>query len=191
MPQLHADLVGLAIATGICLVAAITDYRTGKIRNWLTFPPLVAAPIAHGFMGGLEAALASLLGIVGCGLVPFLLFKAKIPTQGAKPGQELHAGGGGDVKLLAAVGGIVGLQIGLEVGIATLFAVGIYGIGKLAVEGKLVQTFKNVGIILTNPFLHKAKRRTIKRETLSRIRIGPAFLAGCIAVIVHRYVLVA
>jgi len=186
MPQLNADLVGLAIATGICLVAAITDYRTGKIRNWLTLPPLVAAPIAHLAMGGPEAALASLLGIVGCGLVPFLLFKARIPTKG----QELHAGGGGDVKLLAAVGGIVGLKAGLEVGIATLFAVGIYGIGKLAAEGKLGQTFKNVGIIVTNPFLPKARRRSIKRETLSRIRIGPAFFVGCVAVIVHRHVLV-
>ncbi len=185
MPQLRPDLVGLAIATSICLVAAITDYRTGKIRNWLTFPPLIAAPIAHGLLGGVEAALASILGIVGCGLVPFLLFKARIPT----PGQELRAGGGGDVKLLAAVGGIVGLKIGLEVGIATLFAVGIFGIGKLAIEGKLLQTFKNVGIILTNPFLPKARKRKIKRESLSRIRIGPAFLVGCIAVIVHRHVI--
>ena len=187
MGSADASLVGLVISTVLCSVAAITDYRTGKIRNWLTLPPLVAAPIAYLAIGGMEAALASMLGIFGCGLVPFLLFKARIPTKG----QEIYAGGGGDVKLLAAVGGIVGLQIGLEVGIATLFAVGFFGIGKLALEGKLLQTFKNVGIILTNPFLPKARRRSIKRESLSRIRIGPAFLVGCVAVIVYRYVLVA
>ena len=181
--QLAADLVGLAIVTSLCLVAAITDYRTGKIFNWLTLPPLVVAPIAHSLLGGMQAAVASILGILGCGLVPFLLFKARIPTEG----QELHAGGGGDVKLLAAIGGIVGLKAGLEIGIATLFATGIYGLGKLAVEGKLLQTFKNVFIILTNPFLPKKRKRTIKRESLSRIRIGPAFLAGSVAVLLYRH----
>ena len=79
---------------GLALVAAVTDWRRGEIPNWLTLPPLVLAPAAFALFVSPGAALVSIAGIFICGLVPYLLFRQ-------------DAIGGGDVKMVAAIGGLL------------------------------------------------------------------------------------
>src|SRR5687767_10166147 len=95
------DAIPYAVAVGLAAAAAITDWRTGRIPNWLTLPPLVAAPVAYVAAAGLDGLLPSLLGMLVCGAPPYILFR-----RGAM--------GGGDVKLLAAVGAVAGISVGLE-----------------------------------------------------------------------------
>ena len=84
-------LLGSCVA--ITAMAAVTDYRTGRIPNWLTLPPLVVGPLLHFVSGGPTGLLGALVAIAVCGLVPYLMFRC-------------GAIGGGDVKLFAAMGAL-------------------------------------------------------------------------------------
>lgn len=156
---LHAAVLLLAV------VAAVTDVRKGEIPNWLTFPALLAAPIAHGWAGGLGGLLNSLIGMLVCSLVPLAVF---------------YRGGmaGGDVKLFAAIGAVGGLYLGLEAQFLSLVVASIYAIGQLSWNGKLATTLGNSLFLGLNPVLPRKWRRTIAPELMHRIRLGAAILCG-------------
>ncbi|MCA9607099.1 MAG: prepilin peptidase [Myxococcales bacterium] len=151
----------------LCLVgvAAATDVHKGIIPNWLTLPPLLLAPIAHGMVGGVRGVLDSVIGILVCSLVPLLVF---------------YRGGmaGGDVKLFAALGAIGGLYLGLEAQFLSLVAASIYAIGQLAWNGRLLNSLGNSVFIGLNPVLPRRFRKTIAPELMHRIRLGAAVLLG-------------
>src|SRR5262245_61584473 len=99
----------LAFAVAVAAIAAWFDWRTGHIPNWLTLGPLGGAIVAHFVLAAasgrssfaLEAAGFSVLGALTCALVPVLLFR-------------VGAMGGGDVKLLAAIGAMCRPLVGVE-----------------------------------------------------------------------------
>lgn len=167
------DLVGLLIAVTLTLVAAISDLRTGKIYNWLTFPVLLAAPPAHLLWGGWSAGLLSLAGLLACGLVFYVLFRL--------------GGGGGDVKLAAAVGALVGPQRGLEMIVASLVAAALFALTRAAIDGKLWRILGNVVALVVNPVLPRSRRRPLHRQQLTPIRMGPAFFVGALAALLHAH----
>jgi len=109
-------MIGLLGATA---VAAVTDARTGLIPNWLTLPSLLGALLIHGLIGGPGALGWATLSGFSCGLVPLVLFRA-------------GAIGGGDVKLFAVLGALVGVHSGLEVQMTS------YGIAIASVLDSLV-----------------------------------------------------
>ncbi|MCB9666538.1 MAG: prepilin peptidase [Myxococcales bacterium] len=152
----------------VCAVAAFTDWRTGQIPNWLTLPPLVIAPIYFGLTEGAWGLARSLLGILICSLVPLFLFWRQ-------------AMGGGDVKLLAAIGAMSGYMLGLEI---QLFACGLaafYALLCLCWEGKLLRTLRNIACIAANTVLPRSKRTVINPELMTSVRFGGAIF--CAAVI--------
>lgn len=96
-----------AIAFGllcvVLIIAAVTDMRTGKIFNWLTYPAMLAglalwtcAGLLHlpnapvDALAGLSESFLALLA----GLIPFMIIFA------------IGGLGGGDAKLMAAIGAI-------------------------------------------------------------------------------------
>ena len=159
------DLVGLGAVTALCAVAAVTDGRRGVIPNWLTLPPLVIGPLGYLLFEDWQAALSSIVGIFICGLIPYLLFR-------------LGSMGGGDVKLMAAVGAFVGVSQGLQIGFYSLIAAALYALGRLAYERKLLQTFMNSFFIVANLVLPAKWKRTIVPTSMSHVRLGAAFLTG-------------
>ncbi|QQR91304.1 MAG: prepilin peptidase [Myxococcales bacterium] len=90
---------GLALV--VALVAAAYDWKTGRIPNWLTFLVLLAALCFYGFGVSLTAAAFSFIAACVCALIPVLFF-------------FMNAMGGGDVKLFAALGALLGIGLGLE-----------------------------------------------------------------------------
>ena len=155
-------------------VAAFTDVRGGIIPNWLTLPPLVIAPIAHGLVGGVRGVLASVLGMLVCSLVPLLVF---------------YRGGmaGGDVKLFAALGAVGGIYLGLEAQFLSLVAASIYALGQLAWNGRLLTSLGNSLYIGLNPVLPRRLRKTIAPELMHRIRLGAAVLLGSAIAIFEKH----
>lgn len=86
-----------ALLTALLLSAAVYDYRFYKIPNFISLAGWIAGPIIFTFFFGFEGLWQSLLGLllVLALTVPFYAFKWM---------------GAGDIKLMGAVGAMVGLQ---------------------------------------------------------------------------------
>ena len=174
-----AFLVVAMVVTGF---AAVTDWRTGHIPNWLTLGALAIAPFAHivyGVQHGLHGADAflegcfSLVGAAVTGIVPIILYRQ-------------DAIGGGDVKLLLALGAVLKWQLGFEAELYAFFAAGILAPARLAYEGKLFATIRNTLVVASNPFLPKAKQRKLDPAALTWFRFGPSiFLGSVLTAIMH------
>ena len=170
-------MIGFLVAAVIvAALSAYADWRTGHIPNWITLGALVLAPIAHTARAatrgiGAQAALVeggfSILGVVVCSLIPLFLYRQ-------------NALGGGDVKLFAALGGILQPVVGFEAMSYGFFAAALIAPARLAYEGKLLNTLRNVVSLAVNPFLPKAKRREIVPEAMSWFRMGPAIFLGVV-----------
>jgi prepilin peptidase CpaA len=97
------------------VVLAFIDVCKYKIYNVSIYPLLVAGLIYHAMAGGATSLVNSLLGtLVGFGILfPFYI---------------LGGMGGGDVKLMAAVGAWLGFPLTFVVFLASSLAAGIYAL---------------------------------------------------------------
>lgn len=83
-------------------LAAVWDFRQRRIPNWLTLSAIPLGVFWNTWAGGLAGLQSSLAGFaVGFGLL-FILF-------------AIGGGGGGDVKLMGALGAWVGMQTTITV----------------------------------------------------------------------------
>ena len=100
---------------GILIIAAIIDLYLRKIPNFLTFPTIIIAllyhSIYHGFSGLLYSVSGLLVGITSLGIL--YMFGAM---------------GAGDVKLMGAVGAVLGPKNVLNAFIFTGIIGGMYAI---------------------------------------------------------------
>jgi prepilin peptidase CpaA len=164
-------LVGLAV----CALAAVIDVWRGTIPNALTYPVLVASPLLHfGLAWGqrhsvtaaLAAAALSLAGLALCSVVPlFMWWKRAI--------------GGGDVKLFAAIGALLGPSVGFEAELYVFVLAALIAPAKLAYDGSLWRSLRNVGSLLLNVVRKKQARTSVEPALASWFRLGPCFALGC------------
>src|SRR5688572_14968915 len=90
-------------------IAAVADYRTGRIPNWLTLGGILLGVVGHVAYGwivvnratGLSNGAFAVAGLLFCSLAPGLLYW--------KGGM-----GGGDLKLFAAIGALLHPLLGIE-----------------------------------------------------------------------------
>lgn len=158
-------MIALALGAG----AAVTDARTGHIPNALTLPVLVIAPLAHLVLAGPRMAAVSVVGALLCGAVPYVMFRT-------------GAAGGGDVKLLAAIGAVAGASFGIETQIFGFLLATFVSLLFLAYRGRLLATLCNALFLAINPILPQRYRRVAAPEAMSTIRMGiPFFLGALIA----------
>lgn len=127
MPQ-AADLLLVALLA----VSAGTDLWRGLIYNWVSLPAVVAGLFLgawHGGWWGLGlAGLGMLLG-GGLFLVPFLW----------------GAVGGGDVKLMAAVGALAGPGFAIKTALYGCLLGGAWALVVMLVKGRLGAGLGNLG----------------------------------------------
>lgn len=112
------------------LVACVSDLRTRRIPNWLTFGAAAAGFIALTTAGGTAGMLRSLTGWA-CGVALFF------------PWFALRGMGAGDVKLLAAFGAWLGPGDTLQVALYAALAGGM-----LALAAAIAHNY--LGTLLTN-----------------------------------------
>jgi len=158
-------LVFYTVAVLATLIAAVTDSRSGRIPNWLTLPLLVLAPMAWGVCFSLRDALVSLLGLAVCGLVPLLFFVR-------------NAMGGGDVKLFAALGALLGPSTGIEVQFFAYCALTFVLLSRMAWEGRLFATLATSAKAALSLVFPKRLRAPIEPTTLTSMRMGVAICAA-------------
>lgn len=174
----------LFLAAGVTAVAAWTDWRTGRIPNWLTFgaaalglllrvlPWLVARGPSQAFL----ALLVALAGAAVCSVIPVLLFwKGGI--------------GGGDVKLFAALGIICSPELGLLVETYAFIVALLLAPAWLLYRGTLLKTLKQAVTLACSPFMRKREQRQIATEDLAWFRLGPAIFLGTLLAVSRAFLL--
>ena len=125
------------IAIAVALAACVTDLRARRIPNVLTFGAAALALVYHGTASGGAGLLWSLAGwLVGLALF-FLPF-------------ALGGMGGGDIKLLAALGAWFGPSDVVWLALYTGVAGGLMAIVVALVRGYLPTALRNVGLLLTH-----------------------------------------
>jgi len=108
-----ADLtLGLALA-----ISVVTDLRSRKILNLVTYPALVVSLCCFGWLGGTPFVINSLLGLLVCA-GPLALGKLV----------RRDAMGLGDVKLMAVAGAVMGFPGALAVLLCVSVAGGLQAI---------------------------------------------------------------
>jgi len=154
-PSLLVLIVGLALA-------AVIDVRTRRIPNWLT-AGMAAGGFGIAVGGGAVTPMHAALGM----LIGLLLML---------PGHVIGATGAGDVKLMAAVGAVVGSGSILWVFLYTAVAGGVFAIVVALRRGRLQQTVFDTTRLVTAP---ADARVAIKASGPSnRFAYGPAIAAG-------------
>lgn len=116
------------------LISVVTDLRERKIFNKVTYPAMVIGLVAHGIIWGWDGGLGmglkwSFIGFL-VGGIPFFLMNAFDP----------RAFGGGDVKLMAAVGALQAFPVIVNAWLYTALCGGVLAIAVLLWQGKLLRT---------------------------------------------------
>jgi len=107
----------------VLLVAVVTDLRRNRIPNWLTFGTLVCGLLLQYTFLGSDGLMAGLAG-AGMGLVlliPFFL---------------LGGMGAGDVKMMAAVGTLLGFKPVMMAAALSLCLAGLYALLLITLKGE-------------------------------------------------------
>jgi prepilin peptidase CpaA len=105
----------------VLLIAVVTDLRSSRIPNWLTFSAMGFALAGHAWLGSMHGVLFSLAGL-GTGLGLFFLI-------------YLAGGiGAGDVKLMAAIGAFVGVYGVLSCAWLAMVVGGVYAIAAMCYQ---------------------------------------------------------
>lgn len=118
------EIFSLIFLSVILIIAAISDLRSHKIPNWLTFPTMGVGIAYHTYMKGYQGFFFSIKGVF-IGFALLLLFYIVGGT------------GAGDVKLLGAVGGFLGPLGVFKAFIFTALLGGVYSVIILALHGGL------------------------------------------------------
>ena len=153
-----------AVAAG-ALAATIVDLRSRRIPNLLTAGMAgVGIGLAASGISGLTLA-ASLFGIV-LGLALMM------------PGHLLGATGAGDVKLMAAVGAIVGPAIVVSAFLFSAIAGGVLAIAVAIRRRRLSATLAGTGRMIAAPT--EARQEIRAATAANRFAYGPAIAAGSV-----------
>jgi prepilin peptidase CpaA len=170
MPNFSAMRV---LAAVVVIAAAVTDLRSRRIPNWLTLSGVCAGLLLNWYLSGLPGLWTGFKGLLlGFG-VYFILY-------------ALRAMGAGDVKLMAAVGAIVGPANWFAVFIASSLAGGVLAVVLMVWKGKVRETLWNSLFIVGELARFRAPyhRRTdldVKDSRSLKMPHGVAIAVGTLA----------
>jgi prepilin peptidase CpaA len=156
----------MVMALAVVLITAVwNDLRSSRIPNWLTFPAMGFALVGHAWLGGIPEAIFSLSGLgVGLGLflIPYM-------SKGI---------GAGDVKLLAAIGAIVGPYGALLSGLLGILVGGAYAVGAMCYQWGFLPTGRKLLDSTIGFFLVGGKAWGQDLALPFRLRYGLAVAGG-------------
>lgn len=176
--QLQLDVLSPAVRIVLALVVLIAGYydiRWRRIPNWLTLSSALIGFALNAFLAntpwdGLKFAL---WGFLLATLINFPLY-------------ALHARGAGDVKLLAAVGALVGLKDWLAIFVISGLLGGVLAIALMLGAGRFRRTLWNTGYIVSE--LAHLRPPHMQRQELDinspisfRLPQGAVIALGCYA----------
>ncbi len=123
------------IALMMAITAAVWDVRQHRIPNWITLPGIVVGMVLRSVLLGWKGLGSAVTGCLLAGGILFLFY-------------VVRAMGAGDVKLMAAIGSLVGPSQVIDIVLATAIFGGAIGVVYALYHGRMWSTIKNVGSIL-------------------------------------------
>lgn len=154
----------MALAAG-ALAATVVDIRTRRIPNALT---ATMAGVGVGLAASGVSGVTLLASIGGFALGLALML----------PGHALGATGAGDVKLMAAVGAMVGPGTVVTAFAFTAIAGGILAVGVAVRRQRLRATLSGTGKLIAAPT--GIKNQIGAASSASRFAYGPAIAVGSV-----------
>ncbi len=109
---MNTELILGVDALAVAITAAVIDVRQHRIPNWVTYPGIAMGILLRWFFLGWRGLGSALTGCLIAGGVMLVFYLVR-------------AMGAGDVKLLAAIGSLVGPSHAVVVLIATAIAGGV------------------------------------------------------------------
>jgi len=141
-PDFNSNVIILLLLAVVLIMASITDLRSHRISNKLTYSTMIFGLVFSSLTSGLAGLLQSVSGL-SLGLALLIGFYL------------LGGMGAGDVKLMAAVGSLLGPQGVFAAFLGTALAGGIYALLVLAATGLLRDTLKRFRLMIKTFFLTK------------------------------------
>jgi prepilin peptidase CpaA len=157
----------------VVTVASVFDFRYRRIPNWLVGAGALAGFVSSAVNAGWHGLSGSLLGF----LAGFLLYL---------PLYIVRARGGGDVKLLAAMGAIVGVGTCFWIAIYSALLGGLVALGLIVWKKRVSKTMLNVSVI-THELIQRRMPYLVDEQLDVRhpesVRIPHALVlaSGCVA----------
>jgi len=165
---MHATQFIWILTLALTLLAALLDWRSRRIPNWLTVPGLLSGVVVHALIAGWHGALFAL---EGAGLALILLL----------PLVALRALGAGDWKLMGAVGAFVGPVMFLFVLMGSILPSGLMSIVQVYRTGRVMETLKNMVTLVRGFFtfgLKKNPQISLDNPRLLKLPFGVAVAAA-------------
>lgn len=158
--------MGLAAAlVTVLMIAVVIDLHSSRIPNWLTFPTMGVALAAHTWLNGVHGILFSLAGLgTGLGLLLLVYLAGGI--------------GAGDVKLMAAVGAMVGPYGVLSAALLSALAGGLYALGAMGYQWGLAATGQRLVYAACGVVLAGGTGWMKELQLPFKLRYGLAIAAG-------------
>ncbi|MEZ5292656.1 MAG: prepilin peptidase [Vicinamibacterales bacterium] len=160
------EVGAVMVAAGACA----TDLARARVPNTLTVLGIVVGVVAHAVLPGGRGAVASLVGGLA-GLGVFFPFFA------------LGGMGGGDVKLMAALGAWVGAPAILFVALYTALAGGVLAVGVALAHNYLGEALRNLRALARHwaiVGIRPEPSLTLERGRGPRLPYAVAIFAGLI-----------
>ncbi|MET0387047.1 MAG: A24 family peptidase [Polyangiales bacterium] len=173
--------LALLLTVLVCSLAAYTDLRRGIIPNRLVLIYAAVSCAMHGALAALDspsAALSALgyclLGMLFCAIFPCLLY-------------ALKSLGGGDLKLLIAIGACLGPQLGFQLQAYAYVLGSLYALVRVVYRGTLWKTTVASAASVMNPLLPRSLKKSAPVEALSTMHFAPAVCASALLTIVLQW----
>lgn len=169
------NILIVAGAVLLAIVAGWTDYRSRRIPNWLTLSGLVVGIALNTITAGRAGLKASLLG-AGLGLLlllPFVLLRSL---------------GAGDWKLAGALGAFVGPKLLVYLLFASVFVAGAMAFGLVIYKRRVWQTVRNIGSLLASLMTFRMPGPEVSLDNPESLRVpyGVALAGTVVLYAVYR-----
>jgi prepilin peptidase CpaA len=161
------------LAVAVAVLACASDLRTRRIPNALTFGAAIAAISIHAAISGVDGIL---IGVVGW-LVGIALFFPFFALGGL---------GGGDVKLLGAIGACLGPASTIFVGFYAAIAGGVLAVIVALRSRYLGQALRNLRFLATfwlTVGFKPVEELTLDRSQAPRLAYAVPVLVGLVVTI--------
>lgn len=160
------DVAGTVLLYGVVLICAVSDLLYGKIYNVVTYPAALLGLVLALVAGGPSELLLHLAGFA-IGFVPFFLV---FLVRGIA---------GGDVKVMGAVGAIMGYPLAVSGLFHIILVGGVFAVSLMLWKGVLWRSVRNAAWVVLSWMLPMETRK-LEASNSEKFGFGMPVAVGAI-----------